>query len=87
MYVFSTITESTNSPRWICACLVPSLSRLLVPGDIIRLVVSVLALQRLIRYIYYWNLQFLNNIIDIETKDIFLSGMAWVTLASFDFPV
>jgi hypothetical protein len=36
---------------------------LLVPNGIIRSVVSASALTRFIRYIYYWNLQFLNNVI------------------------
>ena len=38
-----------------------------------------------IRYIYYWNLQFLNNIIINKTK--VLLPQAWVTLADFVDPV
>jgi hypothetical protein len=41
---------------------------LLVPEGIIRPVVSVSALTWFIRYIYYWNLQFLNNVIIDKTK-------------------
>jgi hypothetical protein len=40
-----------------------------VPEGIILIVVSVSALTRFIRYICYWNLQFLNNVIIIKTKD------------------
>ena len=36
---------------------------LLVPEDIILRVVSVSELARFIRYIYYWKIQFLNNVI------------------------
>ena len=39
---------------------------LLVPEAIIHPVVS--ALTWFIRYVYYWNLQFLNNVIIIKTK-------------------
>jgi hypothetical protein len=52
---------------------------LLVPEVIIRPVVSVLALTSFIRYIWYWNLEFLNNVIIIKTK--VLLPQAWVTLA------
>ena len=61
-----------------------------VPHGIIRPVDSASALTLLIRYIYYWNLQFLNNIIIYKTK--VLLPQAYVTLAdyylafqSFDF--
>ena len=40
----------------------------LFPEGIIRPVVSVSALTWVIRYIYYWNLQFLNNVIINKTK-------------------
>ena len=56
----------------------------------IRPVVSASALPRFIRYIYYWNLHFLNNVIINKTK--VLLPQAYVTLAdyyltfqSFDF--
>jgi hypothetical protein len=64
----------------------------LVPQSIIRPVVSASALTWFIRYIYYWNLQFLNNVIINKTK--VLLPQANVTLAdyylafqSFDFDV
>ena len=63
---------------------------ILVPEGIIRPVVSASALTWFIRYIYYWNLQFLNNVIINKTK--VLLPQAYVTLAdyylafqSFDF--
>jgi hypothetical protein len=62
----------------------------LVPESIIRPVVSASALTWFIRYIYYWKLQFLNNVIINKTK--VLLPQAYVTLAdyylafqSFDF--
>jgi len=39
---------------------------LLVPEEIIHPVVSVSVLTWFIRYIYYWNLQFLNNVIILK---------------------
>ena len=45
---------------------------LLVLEDIIRPVVNVSALTWFIRYICYWNLQFLNNVISDKTM-VFLS--------------
>jgi len=41
---------------------------LLVPGGIIRQVGSVSALTWFIKYIYFWNLLFLNNMIINQTK-------------------
>jgi hypothetical protein len=41
---------------------------LLVSDCIIRSLVSVSALAWLIRYIYYWNLQFLNNVMINKTN-------------------
>jgi hypothetical protein len=41
---------------------------LLVPDGISHQLVSVSSLTSFIRYIYYWNLQFLNNEIIIKTK-------------------
>jgi len=41
---------------------------LLVHEGIIHPIVSVSTLTWFIRYIYYWNLQFLNNVIIIKTK-------------------
>ena len=41
---------------------------LLIPEGIIRPVVSVSALTCLIIYIYYWNAQYLNNVIIIKFK-------------------
>ena len=41
---------------------------LLVPEGIIRSVVGASALTWFIRYIYYWNLQFLNNVIINKTE-------------------
>ena len=62
----------------------------LVPESIIRPVVSASALTWFIRYIYYWNLQFLNNVSINKTKVLLLQS--YVTLAdyylafqSFDF--
>ena len=40
----------------------------LVPNGIIRPVVSVSAMTWFIRYIYYWNLQILDNVIFIKTN-------------------
>ena len=61
-----------------------------VSQGIIRPVVSASALTWFIRYIYYWNLQFLNNVSINKTKVLLLQ--AYVTLAdyylafqSFDF--
>jgi hypothetical protein len=45
-----------------------SAGELLVPEGIIRPVVSASALTWFIRYIYYWNLQFLKNVIIHKTK-------------------
>jgi hypothetical protein len=45
-----------------------SAGELLVTEGIIHLVVSDSALTWFIRYIYYWNLQFLNNVIINKTK-------------------
>jgi hypothetical protein len=44
---------------------------LLVPDGISHQLVSVSSLTSFIRYIYYWNLQFLNNEIIIKTKVLF----------------
>ena len=41
---------------------------ILVPDGIIRPVVSVSAMTWFIRYIYYWNLQILDNVIFIKTN-------------------
>jgi hypothetical protein len=41
---------------------------LLVPEAIIHPVANASALTWFIRYIYYWNLQFLNNVIINKTK-------------------
>ena len=57
---------------------------LLVPDGIIRPVVSASALTWFIRYIYYWNLEFLNNVIIHKTKA--LLPRAYVTLADFGYP-
>ena len=54
--------------------------RLLVPGGICQ-VVSASTLTWFIRYIYYWNLQFLNNIIIKKTK--VLLPQAYVTLTDY----
>jgi hypothetical protein len=44
---------------------------LLVPDGISHQLVSIPSLTSFIRYIYYWNLQFLNNEIIIKTKVLF----------------
>jgi hypothetical protein len=54
-----------------------------VPQGIIRPVISASALTWFIRYIYYWNLQFLNNVIINKTKA--LLPQAYVTLADYYF--
>jgi hypothetical protein len=54
-----------------------------VPQGIIRPVVSASALTWFIRYIYYWNLQFLNNVIINKTK--VLLPQAYVTLTDYYF--
>jgi hypothetical protein len=56
-----------------------------VPEGIIRPVVGASALTWFIRYIYYWNLQFLNNLIINKTK--VLLPQAEVILAEFGYPV
>jgi len=58
---------------------------LLVPEIIVHSVVSVSALTWLIRYIYYWNLQFLYtcNVIINKPK---LPLQAYVTVADFSYP-
>jgi hypothetical protein len=38
-----------------------------------------------IRYVYYWNLQFLNNVIMIKTTGIL--HQEYVTVADFGFPL
>ena len=48
-----------------------SVSGLLVPGGIIYSVVWASPRTWFIRYIYYWNLLFLNNVIINETKVVF----------------
>ena len=58
---------------------------LLVPEGIIHLVVSDSILTWFIRYIYYWNLQFLNHVIINKTK--VLLPQTYVTLANFGYPV
>ena len=81
----------TISPRWYhppsSQCFYhwidTSAGELLVPKGITRSVVSVSSLTWLIRYIYYWNLQFLNNLIIIKTKDSFPSGI----VADCGYPV
>jgi hypothetical protein len=52
----------------------------IVPEDIFRPVVSASALTWFIIYIYYWNLQFLNNVIINKTK--VLLPQALVTVAN-----
>ena len=52
---------------------------------IIRPVISVSALTCFIRYVYYWNLQFENNVIIIKIK--VLIPQTWVTLAEFAYAV
>ena len=49
-------------------CVDISTGGILVPEGIIRPVVSASELTWFIRYIYYWNLQFLNNAIFNQTK-------------------
>ena len=56
-----------------------SVGEILVPDSVIRPVVSVSSLTWVIRYIYYWNLQFLNNVIIIKTK-------VFVILVDFSHP-
>jgi hypothetical protein len=56
---------------------------LLVPEGIIRPVVSDSTLTWFIRYVYYWNLQFLNNVIMIKITVIL--HQEHVTVADFDY--
>jgi len=60
-----------------------SAAGLLVPLVIIHPVVSVSTLTWFIGYIYYWNFQFLNNVIIIKRK----VSQRKVILADFDYPV
>ena len=62
-----------------------SASGLLVPEGMIRPEVSASALTWFVRYIYYGNLQFLNNVIINKTE--VLLPQAYVTLADFGYPV
>jgi hypothetical protein len=54
-------------------------------AGIFRPVIGVSELTRFIRYIYYWNLQILNNVIIIKTK--LLSHHPMMTLADFGYSV
>jgi len=58
---------------------------LLVPEGIIRPVVSALVLTLFIRYIYYLDLHFLNNV--IINKIMVLLPPSWLTVADFGYPV
>jgi hypothetical protein len=61
---------------------------LIVPDGITRPVVSVSALTRLIRCIYYWNIQFLSNVIfnQILAKFGYLVfETLWLTFKLFGF--
>ena len=58
---------------------------LLVSEGIIRPVVSASAPTWLVRYIYYWNFQFLNNVIINKTK--VLLSQQYETLVEFGYPV
>jgi hypothetical protein len=60
-----------------------SAAGLLVPEGIIRPVVSASALTWYIKYICYWNLDFLNNVIIIKTK--VLLPHAYVHLTDFGY--
>ena len=62
-----------------------SVGGLLVTDGIIRPVVSASALTWFIRCIYYWHLQFLNNVIINQAKG--LLPRTQVTLADFYFSV
>ena len=62
-----------------------SASVLLLPKGIIHAVASASALTWFIRYIYYRNIQYLNNVIINKTK--ILHHQAEVTLAAFGYPV
>ena len=55
---------------------------LLAPEGVIRPVIRIVTL--FIRYIYNWNLQFINNEIINKTKD--LLPQAYVTWAEFGYP-
>jgi len=57
----------------------------LVMEGIIRPVVKTLSLPWFIKYIYYWNWQFLNNVIINKTK--VLLPQVQVILADFGYPV
>ena len=89
IYVFITITQL--KPLMVY-------DGLLIPEGIIRPVVSVSALTWFIRYIYYWNLEFLSNVIIIKTK-VLLPQVLWLfcwgplillltnTIKLFGFPI
>jgi len=69
-----------------CICLVDtSAGGQLVLEGITRLVVSASVLTWFIRYIFYWNLQFINNV--IINKTMVLIPHVYVTLANFGYPV
>jgi hypothetical protein len=70
--------------HWFDTCV----DGLLVFDSIIRPVVNSSALTWLIRYIYYWNLQFLNNVIIIKTK-VYLPReyTKCITLSELGYPV
>jgi hypothetical protein len=71
-YVLITITR-----------LIPLLVDYQSPEVIILPVVSASSLTWFIRYIYYWNVQFLNNVIMIKKKLLVPVSHASVTLAEF----
>ena len=56
---------------------------LIVRKGIIRPAISVSTLAWFMRYIYYWNLQFINNVIIIKTNVL----LPHVTFSDFDYPV
>jgi hypothetical protein len=57
-------TETSQLVHTMCPMVSPG--GLLVPDGISHQLVSVSSLTSFIRYIYYWNLQFLNNEIIIK---------------------
>jgi hypothetical protein len=58
---------------------------LLVPEGIILPVVSASVMTWFIRYIYYWNLQFLNHVIIIKTSVLLPQAPKKVLLSAFPF--
>jgi hypothetical protein len=73
------------STKFITGSIALLVDYILAPEGIIRPVVSASVLTLFIRYIYYWDLHFLNNII-INKTNVLLPQL-WLTVVDFGYPV